>query len=149
MPASPPEAARFGLDVSLTLEAVEAAQDRLAAWLAARAVPGDAGYRLRLVLDELLANLVMHGRFAGDPPPARIDATLGATEILLAIEDAAEPFDPRAAPTPAPATLEGEKIGGLGLALVGRMAAIRAYDRLPSGRNRTLLAIPLAGPGPG
>jgi anti-sigma regulatory factor (Ser/Thr protein kinase) len=143
LPASPAEPATFRRAIRLTPQSLDAAQDELATWLAARQVPAPAAYRLRLVLDELLANLMMHGHFTGPPSPVRLVATVGAAEIDLTLDDAARPFDPRAAPEPLRPTLAGDKLGGLGLALVRKMAEIRDYRRLPEGLNRTELSIPL------
>lgn len=130
------------LEVPLEATALDAAQERMAAWLEGQGVPGPARYRLRLVVDELLANLMMHGRFRGPPPPARLRLSVEPGAAILVLEDAAEPFDPRSAPEPAgPPSLGDNKLGGLGLSLVRRMAEIRAYERLPEGWNRTELAI--------
>lgn len=131
-------------DVPLDTASVEVAQDDIAEFLEAAGVASAARYRLRLIIEELLANLIMHGRFEGDPPPARVEVALTPDTLLLAIEDAAEPYDPRLAPEPAgPPRLEDDAVGGLGLSLVRRMADIRAYHRLPRGWNRTEIALPL------
>lgn len=121
-----------------------ASQDRIEGHLAACGAGERARYAVRLVLDELAANLRMHGRFAGPPPPLRVEVSAGPEGVSLAIEDAAEPFDPRTAPLPAPPSLDSDREGGLGLKLVRSMAEIRAYRRLPDGRNRTELVITAA-----
>ena len=131
------------IDVPVGLDAIGPAQAAVAAWAEARAVPAPAAYRLALVLEELLANLAMHGRFDGPPPPVRLHLDAEDTEIRAVIEDAAAPFDPREAPAPAPATLDDDRIGGLGLALVRKMANRLDYGRAADGWNRTDLAIRL------
>lgn len=141
MPGSPAEPARLGLAVPLTQAGLDRAQDELAAWLEAAQMPAPACYRIRLIVEELVANLMMHGRFAGPPAPLRLSAEAEAASVLLTLEDAAEPFDPRAAPAPQRPTLAGERLGGLGLPLVRRMAEIRDYRRLPDGWNRLELAV--------
>lgn len=118
-----------------------AAQDRIEAWLAAAGAESRLRYKVRLVLDELAANLAMHGRFAGPPPPARVDIRLDGQDVRLGFEDAAAPFDPRMAGPPRTPTLADQEIGGLGLALVQRMADIVDYQRLEGGWNRTELHI--------
>ncbi len=136
---------RLARDVPLDTAAVEAAQDEIAEFLEAAGVAAAVRYRLRLIVEELLANLIMHGRFEGEPPPARLEVALAPDALLLTIEDAAAPYDPRLAPEPAgPPRLEDDTVGGLGLSLVRRMAEIRAYDRLPHGWNRTEMALSLA-----
>ncbi len=155
LPFFPPEAAPgeaaepvFSVDIALDSAALDAAQDRLGAFLEGAGLPAPVQYRARLVVDELVANLMMHGRFAGEPLPARLTARPGSESLLLTLDDAAEPFDPRSAPAPeAPPSLEDDRVGGLGLALLRKMARILAYERTVDGWNRTLLAIPLANPG--
>jgi anti-sigma regulatory factor (Ser/Thr protein kinase) len=138
LPGCPPEPDRILLTVSLTTAEIERAQDVLAGFLESRGVTPPVRYRVRLVIEELLTNLVMHGRFAGPPPPGRVAATLVTDGVRLVIEDAAAPFDPRATPDPAgPPRLEEDAVGGLGLPLVRRMAQILAYDRAEDGWNRT------------
>lgn len=131
------------LEVPLTLTAIDVAQDSLTAWSAAEDVPGDAAYKLRLVLEELLVNLVQHGVFAGDPPAVRLDVALQAEQLVVSIEDAAAPFDPASAPEPPPASVDDDRVGGLGLALVRRMVAGLSYGRAADGWNRTEFRIPL------
>lgn len=137
----PPE---FTREVALDAEALATAQDELAAFLESHGVPALARQRVRLVIEELGANLMMHAGFPRGPGPLLIRAEPTAAAVLLAIEDAAEPFDPRATPEPPPPDLEHDYTGGMGLALVRRVAEIRGYHRLPDGRNRTELAVPLA-----
>jgi len=130
------------LDFPLGTEALAAAQDRIEAYLEAEGASDRSRYVVRLVLDELVANLMMHGRFSGTPPPLRAEVVSGEAGVSLALEDAAAPFDPRlpAGPAAAP-SLDDDRVGGLGLPLVRRMAGISAYRQLPDGRNRTELAI--------
>lgn len=139
----PPDAPNLALEVPLELAAIEAAQDHIADWVEGRGVAPAIAYKLRLVIEELLANLVMHGRFDGPPPPARVSIAVEPSVLLLTIEDASEPYDPRTAPEPAAPTLDDDRVGGLGLALVRRMTEIRAYDRLPEGWNRCEMALAL------
>ena len=131
------------IDVPVALDAIAPAQATVAAWAAAQGVPPPAAHRLALVLEELLANLAMHGRFAGLPPAARLRLDADAAEIRAIIEDAAAPFDPRAAPATAPLRLDDDRVGGLGLALVRKMADRLDYGRAADGWNRTELAIGL------
>jgi anti-sigma regulatory factor (Ser/Thr protein kinase) len=135
---------RLTRDVPLDTAAVEAVQDEIAEFLEGAGVASAVRYRLRLIIEELLANLIMHGRFDGDPPPARLEVAVGGDALLLTIDDAAAPYDPRLAPEPAgPPRIEDDTVGGLGLSLVRKMADIRAYHRLPHGWNRTEMALPL------
>jgi anti-sigma regulatory factor (Ser/Thr protein kinase) len=135
----------LALGIPLDAAALEPAQERIETFLEGQGVSPRARYKVRLVLDELLANLIMHGRFADSPPPVQVEVAAAGDGVALALVDAAEPFDPRVAPGPqGPPSLDDDKVGGLGLALVRKMAEITAYLRLPDGRNRTELAISAA-----
>jgi anti-sigma regulatory factor (Ser/Thr protein kinase) len=131
------------LSVPVALAALAAAQDRVESYLAAAEVPVPVQLRTRLVIEELLANLVMHGRFAGEPPPARLAVAALPDGVELMVEDAAAPFDPRTSPAP-PLSLPPEErpIGGLGLAMVRRSATVRFYGPAEDGWNRTILWFP-------
>lgn len=124
------------LEVALDTAAIEAAQDQVAGWLAGQGADAKLAYRARLVIEELLTNLVMHGRFTGPPPPVRLALRMVAPGLELVIEDAAAPFDPRTE-----IAREPDAIGGLGLALVRQMAAIEAYGQSAQGWNRTRMLI--------
>lgn len=132
---------KLRLQLPLDPAGLAAAQDRIEAWLAAAGASLRLRYRVRLVLDELAANLARHGRFAGPPEPARLSLRREAGALRLDVEDAAEPFDPRMAAPPSAPSLEGEEQGGRGLALVGRMAEILDYQRLADGWNRLSLRL--------
>jgi anti-sigma regulatory factor (Ser/Thr protein kinase) len=132
----------LALEIALDAESLGAAQERIEAFLKEEGASGRVAYKVRLVLDEMIANLMMHGRFESLPPPATVELGIDAGAVRLCLEDAALPFDPRldAAPVP-PRVLEDAELGGLGLPLVRRMADIRDYRRLPEGRNRTVFHI--------
>lgn len=129
------------LSVPVGLPAIPAAQAAIEAWAAEAGLPPAVTYRLALVAEELLANLAMHGRFAGDPPASRLMVEQAGQGAVLTIEDAAAAFDPRDVPAPAPARLDDDRIGGMGLALVRRMAAGLDYGQAADGWNRTKVDI--------
>lgn len=138
---SMPDTGRIDRDVPLETAAIAAAQDEIAALLAAQGVEEVPASRARLVIEELAANLIMHGRFDEEQPVLRIGVEVSEDEVLVTLEDAAAPFDPRATAEPSAPGLDDDMIGGLGLALVRRIATIRDYRRLPSGWNRTEIAV--------
>ncbi|MGG5808041.1 ATP-binding protein [Falsiroseomonas sp. CW058] len=136
----PEPGAGLRLAVAPDLAALEAAQERVADWLDGQGVGLATARRVRLVIEELLVNLVMHGRYPAGPEPALVELCLADGGVTLAIEDPAEPFDPREEPSPAaPPSLDDDRLGGLGLPLVRRMAEILHYGRTPNGWNRTEL----------
>jgi len=131
------------LDIAIDLSALEPAQARIEAHLAACGAPPVQQLRVRLVVEELIANLVMHGRFAADPPPpARVSVQREDTRVKVVVEDAAAPFDPRGArPAVTPPSIESITIGGAGLTLLRRTAAIGFYSRTATGWNRTEMQV--------
>ncbi|NKC30844.1 ATP-binding protein [Falsiroseomonas selenitidurans] len=126
------------LDIPIGLSALAEAQDRAEAWAEAAGVPAQATLRLRLVVEELVANLVEHAAWPGPPVAARLHLSWQDGTLRGVLEDSAVPFDPlalREAPSEAPGP---ERIGGLGLALVRRMTAALVYGPAATpGWNRT------------
>jgi anti-sigma regulatory factor (Ser/Thr protein kinase) len=128
------------LSVELPLDpaGLEAGQARIADFLGRSGASERIRYKVRLVLDEMIANLQLHGRFLGEPSSARVELHWDGLRVLLCLEDMAAPFDPRATPEPAgPPSLDDDRVGGLGLSLVRKMSDIRAYTRTAQGWNRT------------
>lgn len=132
------------LEVPIRLPAIAEAQAAIAGWVEGAGISPAIGYRIALVAEELLANLVMHGRFAGEAPDARLMLERSDEGVVLTIEDAAAPFDPREAPVPPLPTLEDDRIGGVGLPLIRKMASALEYGAAGPGWNRTVVV--LAGP---
>lgn len=98
---------------------------------------GDIQARLAIIVEELVLNIIEHGRPpAGDP----IDIALMRTGsgVRLAIADGGAFFDPRAANSPG--ELPPERGGGAGLALVTAWAEILSCERR-DGRNHLMLDI--------
>jgi serine/threonine-protein kinase RsbW len=116
---------------------------RLAAWVEAEA-PGFGMterqlYAIQLCLEEVVANLVMHGRPAAGHGIS-VTVRIEAAPLRVTVEDDAIPFDlvDSAPAAPAP-SLEAAEAGGLGLGLVNAFSTSRAY-RSEDGRNRLVLA---------
>jgi anti-sigma regulatory factor (Ser/Thr protein kinase) len=128
------------LEVPISLAGLAAAQEAAEAWAEPRGVPPAQALRLRLVTEELLANLIEHAAWPAEPTPARLEVAWQGGVLSLTLEDAAAPFDPRHAAAAVP-SLEGDEVGGLGLALVRRMAQRLDYGRTEAGSNRTSIDI--------
>ena len=122
----------------------EAAATRAAVGIAVEAASGFAGrcglnrlYRDRLcvVVEELVSNVVAHGRPASDSMIAfAFEAAPGAVSISLS--DAGAPFDPRE-----PLGPRTEREGGWGWPIIMAWCRITAYRRA-DGRNYLELTMP-------
>lgn len=78
-------------------------------------------YRLRLAVDEIATNAVVHGHAELNPPGVlQVLAELGPHALSIILEDTGDPYDPRQAPRPEhlDQPLEDRPIGGLGVYLV-------------------------------
>jgi serine/threonine-protein kinase RsbW len=127
------------LRVPATLTGLHDAADSLRRLLETRQLPDPASYNVELVFEEIVANIVRHGQ-----PTSDIDVaiTFGDAETILIFEDDGVPFNPREhTPRPAPTSLDEVQVGGLGIALVKKIASRMDYERTED-RNRLLVAIP-------
>jgi len=107
----------------------------------------DAGFAVRLAVEEVFTNVLAHG-YGGEGP---VDVTIDAdtTRIRVLVEDEAPPFHPGDAPPPdlASDALEREP-GGLGWHLVRQlMDEVRHAPRDGRGNTCTLVKrLPVAAP---
>lgn len=120
------------------------AGDWLIAWAERHDLPPPVTFAIRLCLEEILANIVMHA-FSGGEHAISLDMRCDAEEVVLTIVDDGMPFDPLAATAAIQATdLAEADPGGRGLILVKNYASRRAYRR-EDGRNHLVLAFTPAG----
>jgi len=107
---------------------------------AENSLPKAVSFKVRLVLEELVLNLIEHGVGSATN---RIDVRLALEpgRAVLVLEDDGAPFDPRSAP-PFDKTKPLEERGprGMGLQVVRSMAESITYDRLDC-RNRLRVVI--------
>ena len=94
---------------------------------------------IELVFDEIVTNVVNHGRASGE-----VDVRIRFDEATtLTFEDDGIAFDPRAQPPPPVVERRKDlRIGGLGLVLVRELSSRFDYERTPEGRNRLTIVIP-------
>lgn len=144
MPLS--EALSLGCELRLALQCelteIEHARLALLEFLAPANLTGRTIYRLELILEEVLGNIIRHA-FTSLPPAAIVlVATVAARDVVLTFEDRGKPFDPLDVPEPDRRTDTGAtKVGGWGISLVRRFADRIYYERR-DGRN--LLEIRIA-----
>ena len=107
---------------------------------AASALPSPVSFKVRLVLEELVLNLIDH---AVGSATNRIDIRLELERgrVVLVLEDDGAPFDPRSAPAFDKAKpLEERGPRGMGIHLVRSMTEAIAYERIDS-RNHLRVVI--------
>src|SRR5215472_4447239 len=115
------ESARRTVAVPATAAGMRRAAEAFEAFTTPRRIPASGRNRFLLVLDEILSNIIRHGRL---PPTDTIDLTFSAEDDVVVVEfvDSAAAFNPLDAPAPdTTATLECRQPGGLGIALVRAM----------------------------
>jgi len=111
----------------LTIHASGDEVRRASGWLHAACrqhrVPEEQAERLVLCLNEVLANVIVHGGDAALAAPVRLRLETSVDERWgkagVTVSDAGVAFDPRAVPSRAlPGTLEEASVGGLGLVMI-------------------------------
>ena len=126
------------LALDLEARALAEAQRQLAGFLAERGCPTDVLFRVELVVEEVVMNVIRHARLHGATRAAlhaRCDGGLAA----IAIEDDGPAFDPLAAPLPPVGeALSGHRDGGFGLHLIRRHSDGARYARATAGNRLEL-----------
>jgi phosphoserine phosphatase RsbU/P len=92
-----------------------------------------AAYRLRLAVDEIATNAIVHGHAgAAHTGALHVQALIAEPALTIILEDTGMPFDPRQAPPPEnlDAPLEERCIGGLGLYLTLQGVDECHYERI-------------------
>ena len=104
-----------------------------------------ASYRLRLAVDEIATNIIVHGYAeAGLQGALELRADIDDRTLIIAIEDTGVAYDPRQAPVPdTDLPLEQRPIGGLGVYLAIRSVDEFLYERVGD-RNRTIFKMHLS-----
>ncbi|WP_251049870.1 MULTISPECIES: anti-sigma regulatory factor [unclassified Streptomyces] len=107
-----------------------------------------AAYRLRLAVDELATNIVMHG-YRGGGGRITVRGRSGPAGVQIAIEDTAPAFDPVEGCLPPVPGLppERRRVGGLGIHLALTSVDEFSYTRR-NGRNISTLTVKAEGTDP-
>lgn len=137
--------ARRTVAVPATDAGMRRAAEAFEAFTAPRQIPAAGRNRFLLALDEILSNIIRHGRL---PPGGTINLTFSANQDVITVEfvDSADPFNPLDAPPPdTSAALETREPGGLGIALVRAMMDDVRYERR-NGQNVLTLEARLPAP---
>ena len=128
----PPRAARETLELQVEDlgRSLEEAELRLERFVEESGIAARPAYRARLVFEELATNALKYGGTDAGPPRVSCTVRLEPGELVLAFRDGGRPFDPTsAAPPPRATSLQETTIGGLGIALVTKVATAIDYRR--------------------
>lgn len=124
------------LRVRNEMPALEVARLAMLAHLAPAGLPERVLFRLELILEETLMNLIWHAYPQGGAHGIDIEVALAPDCVRLGFEDDGIAFDPgEVAERTAPHGLAEAVPGGLGLVLV-RKSARRVQHTRAAGRNR-------------
>ncbi len=100
-------------------------------------------FRMELVLEECLMNIIWHAFDEAGENDMDVHARVSGGELTLRFEDGGRAFDPTLAEDPKlPTSLKDAKPGGLGLMLVRKFASSVAYSRIGD-RNQLTVVLPL------
>lgn len=94
------------------------------------ALPADLEMPVGLALEEVLSNVLRHGRMDGCPRGIRVTFNVREQGFEFEVSDAATPFDPLARPEPdITLGLDQRRPGGLGVFIVKKLADELNYER--------------------
>jgi anti-sigma regulatory factor (Ser/Thr protein kinase) len=128
------------LTLTADLGSLEAVRAYVTDAAAAAALPRAAANRLRLAVDEIATNIIIHGYgAAGLNGSIEVHTALDEGALTIILEDTAAPFDPTKVPPPSDLHLppEQRKIGGLGVYLARKEVDEFRYE-WAGGRNRNI-----------
>ena len=118
------------MEPQISTAGVEQVQQWLRSILTARAVAPDQIGDAELIVEELLTNVVRSLEARGGGAHLSLDCALNQTQIVMTVRDDGPPFDPLALAAPdLEASIEERAIGGLGVAIVRRLAESCRYSR--------------------
>jgi serine/threonine-protein kinase RsbW len=102
-----------------------------------------AAYRLRLAVDEIASNIIIHGyEETGHTGDVRVLANLDPQELTITLEDTSPPFDPRGygRPEHIDKPIHERPIGGLGVYLTQQNVDRFDYEYVGN-QNRNIFIV--------
>jgi anti-sigma regulatory factor (Ser/Thr protein kinase) len=116
----------------------------LADFLAEEGVPGRTIHHVRLVVEELVVNVVRYAYEDKSAHKIGVDVRTEPRRVVVTIEDDGRPFNPHDAPPVAlRESMESRRGGGLGIHLVKKLSRELTYTRVDN-RNRVRATIDFA-----
>jgi anti-sigma regulatory factor (Ser/Thr protein kinase) len=131
------EADRLVLTLDNDIDEIAAALPQLEAFGEGAQLGPRLQNKFEVVFEELASNAIRHGFARGSRQQVRVCAAVTPETLTLVFEDDGVPFDPLARAAPAPLTdLASAPVGGLGIALVARLAASLSYEAPQDGGDQ-------------
>ncbi len=129
----------FSLRLHNRLLELDRVADAVEAFGEAHGLSARLRFQIRLVLDELLTNIISYGYPEDGEHEITVAMGQDGPRLRFVLEDDARPFDPLTAKTPdTAADTDDRPIGGLGIHLVRTIMDRVAYERV-DGTNRLIL----------
>lgn len=123
------------MDMAPRLPEVGPLLERIEAFAVKMSFSSEETYRVVLILDELITNIVAYGVDANEARRIVVELRYRQPDLEIEISDPGRPFDPRSAtPYDTDKALADRKVGGVGLHLVRTMVDSIDY-RYDAGRN--------------
>jgi serine/threonine-protein kinase RsbW len=124
--------------VPATLDSLGAIAEYVLAAAASAGLDKRASYHLRLAVDEIVTNIIVHGYADADlPGTLELRVEIDDRTLTVSIEDSGVAYDPRQTPVPDTSLpLEERPIGGLGVYLALKSVDEFLYERVGD-RNRS------------
>ena len=132
-----PALVRFSV---VSLESLRQFLNAVDAYGARHSLTADDLFAVKLALDELGTNLLIHGALPGVVPELSLRLDHNDRFLRFVVRDNGRPFDPTAVPVPRP-VLAGSgalPVGGLGLALLRGFVSRLAYTHRDGWNELTL-----------
>jgi serine/threonine-protein kinase RsbW len=130
------------LTVPGTLESLETVADYVAEAAAAAGLDEETSYRLRLAVDEIVTNVVLHGYGdTGNKGMLELQAGIEEKSLTIFIEDTGLTYNPQQYRRPEGLDLpiDQRQVGGLGVYLAMRSVDKFLYERVGDRNRHTLI----------
>jgi anti-sigma regulatory factor (Ser/Thr protein kinase) len=127
------------LELDAEIESLATADKAVGDFAESMSWPDEATFKLKLVLEEILMNVISHGGDSSHKPHITLHLSQQKELVSMEISDDGIAYDPLTAPPPdLESDLDDRPIGGLGVHLVRALMDSVSY-RFVGGRNRLLV----------
>ncbi len=123
------------LELNSGLEELQRLVEFIEAFCHLHVLPDETSYHLNIALEELVLNVMRHGRCNPAEGSIRLEIELDGDTLNIELSDTGVPFNPLDRPAPdLTGNIAGRPVGGLGIHLVRSLMGSIGYQRR-EGRN--------------